>query len=234
MKKYKNKIILAIVIVFLLLFSFWWGGNSPSLRGTDLKEVSKPVQTVQPSLTEESEKTIQPTEIIENKADEKLKASQTQPDEIKKQQHLPEQIKPEKKELSCTISISCDTIRNNMDWLTPEKKEMVPDNGVILSQKTVTFNEGETVFDVLLKAANENGIHMEFVNTPMYKSSYIEGIANIYEFDCGELSGWMYRVNGEFPNFGCSLYKLKDGDKIEWIYSCDLGADVGAKNVTQR
>ena len=72
-----------------------------------------------------------------------------------------------------------------------------------------------------------NKIHMEFVNTPIYNSAYIEGIANLYEFDCGELSGWMYKVNGWFPNYGCSRYQLKDGDRVECVYSCDLGADVG-------
>ena len=57
---------------------------------------------------------------------------------------------------------------------------------------------------------------MEFEDTPMYNSAYIEGINNLYEFDCGELSGWMYKVNGWFPNYGCSRYQLKEGDTIEW------------------
>ena len=63
--------------------------------------------------------------------------------------------------------------------------------------------------------------------TPAYKSVYIEGINNLYEFDCGKLSGWMFSVNGEFPNYGSSTYKLQDGDQVSWIYTCDLGADVG-------
>ena len=65
------------------------------------------------------------------------------------------------------------------------------------------------------------------MNTPVYNSAYIEGISNLYEFDCGERSGWMYKVNGWFPNYGCSRYELKNGDKIEWVYTCDLGRDVG-------
>ncbi|MBO4990835.1 MAG: DUF4430 domain-containing protein, partial [Firmicutes bacterium] len=71
------------------------------------------------------------------------------------------------------------------------------------------------------------GIHMEFKNTPIYNSAYIEGIQNLYEFDCGELSGWMYKVNDWFPNYGCSRYQLKEGDVIEWVYTCNLGIDVG-------
>jgi hypothetical protein len=73
-------------------------------------------------------------------------------------------------------------------------------------------------------------IHMEYVDTPIYDSAYIEGINNLYEFDAGAHSGWMYRVNGDFPNYGCSGYSVADGDIIEWVYTCDLGNDVGNDN----
>ncbi len=128
---------------------------------------------------------------------------------------------------SCSISISCSSILTHMDWLAEEKKGLVPADGVILSSTTVSFQEGENVFDVLQRVCKQKGIHMEFADTPMYNSAYIEGIANLYEFDCGELSGWMYSVNGWFPNYGCSRYALEDGDVIRWVYTCDLGADVG-------
>lgn len=129
--------------------------------------------------------------------------------------------------LSCTLSVRCDTILKNMDWLDPDKVELVPADGVIFAEQTVTFYEGESVFNVLQREMKKAKIHMEFQNTPMYNSAYIEGINNLYEFDCGELSGWMYKVNGWFPNYGCSRYQLKAGDKIEWVYTCDLGVDVG-------
>ena len=67
------------------------------------------------------------------------------------------------------------------------------------------------MFNVLQREMRKAGIHMEFEDTPMYNSAYIEGINNLYEFDCGELSGWMYKVNGWFPNYGCSRYQLKGG-----------------------
>ncbi len=130
-------------------------------------------------------------------------------------------------ERTCTLSVRCDTILNNIDWLDPEKVELVPEDGVIFATKTVTFYEGESVFNVLHREMKKAKIHMEFMNTPMYNSVYIEGINNLYEFDCGELSGWMYKVNGWFPNYGCSRYQLKEGDIIEWVYTCDLGVDVG-------
>lgn len=133
----------------------------------------------------------------------------------------------ESKQLTCTLSIRCDTILNNMNLLKEEKKALVPSDGVILETTTVTFSEGESVFDVLKRVTRERRIHMEFEFTPIYNSAYIEGIHNLYEFDCGNLSGWMYKVNGWFPNYGCSRYQLKQGDVIEWVYTCDLGKDVG-------
>ena len=59
--------------------------------------------------------------------------------------------------------------------------------------------------------------------------AYIEGIDNLYEFSCGELSGWMYCVNEEYPHVGCSSIKVQDGDEIEWHYTCDLGSDLGQR-----
>ena len=114
-----------------------------------------------------------------------------------------------------------------MDWLDPAKTALIPANGWILGSTEAEFSEGESVFDVLLRVCTEKKIHMEFEETPMYQSAYIEGIYNIYEFDCGELSGWMYSVNGWFPNYGCSRYAVRDGDVICWVFTCDLGDDVG-------
>ena len=130
-------------------------------------------------------------------------------------------------EYTCTLSISCATILDNMDLCNKEKRELVPEDGWILKPMTVTFYEGESVFNVLQRTCKQQGIHMEFENTPIYNSAYIEGINNLYDFDVGNTSGWMYKVNDWFPNYGCSRYQLKDGDVIEWVYTCDLGKDVG-------
>ena len=134
-----------------------------------------------------------------------------------------------KKTYTCTFSIECSTILNNLSDLDPDKRELIPSNGVILAPTKVTFYEGESVFDVLQRVCKEKGIHLESSWTPIYNSAYIEGIHNLYEFDCGELSGWMYRVNGWYPNYGCSRYQLVDGEKVEFRYTCDLGKDVGCE-----
>ena len=132
-----------------------------------------------------------------------------------------------RKKYTCTFSIECSTILNNLEDLDKDKLELVPSNGMILPPTTVTFYDGESVYDVLQRVCKENKIHMESSWTPIYNSAYVEGINNLYEFDCGELSGWMYRVDGWYPNYGCSRYQLKDGEVVEWRYTCDLGKDVG-------
>lgn len=144
----------------------------------------------------------------------------------------PKPVEPQEQEtqnttLACTFSISCSTILNNMDMLDPDKVELVPEDGWILKPTKVTFSEGESVYDVLQRVCKENKIHLESSWTPVYNSAYIEGIYNLYEFDCGSLSGWMYSVNDWFPNYGCSRYEIKNGDVVEFKYTCNLGYDIG-------
>ena len=139
----------------------------------------------------------------------------------------PEDVEIGDAEYTCTLSISCATILDNMELCNKEKRELVPEDGWILKPMTVTFYEGESVFNILQRTCKQQKIHMEFENTPIYNSAYIEGINNLYEFDVGNTSGWMYKVNGWFPNYGCSRYQLQNGDVIEWVYTCDLGKDVG-------
>ena len=161
--------------------------------------------------------------------------AETEPEVRAPIDELPTQEEPAATDapLTCTISISCATILEHLDELDPEKVELVPEDGWILAPVTVEFTAGQSVFDVLLATVKADAIHMEYQNTPMYETAYIEGIGNLYEFDCGALSGWMYKVNGWFPNYGCSRYAVQAGDVIEWVYTCDLGSDVGGGGVSQ-
>lgn len=117
-----------------------------------------------------------------------------------------------------TISISC----KNAIGKTDNKK--IPENGIILDDTEFSISEGDTVFDVLVSATKKNKIQIDYDSSN--ETVYVKGINGLYEFDCGELSGWMYKVNGETPNVGCSGYKLKDGDIIEWVYTANIGKDL--------
>lgn len=124
----------------------------------------------------------------------------------------------------CTILVECSTIFDNINKLDKSIKEFVPESGIILDKKEVDILDGDSVYDVLNRELKKENILMEASFTG--KSAYVEGIDNIYEFSCGKQSGWMYCVNGEYPGTSCSSYKLKDGDVVEWHYTCDLGEDL--------
>ncbi len=116
-----------------------------------------------------------------------------------------------------TISIRCDTIKD-------KNNDTIPENGVILEKTEFQIDADDTVYDVLSQVCREKDIHFEVTGTK--ETRYVEGIGNVYEKDYGDLSGWMYFVNGESPSMGCGNYKLSDKDEIEWRYTCDLGADI--------
>ncbi|SMB82940.1 protein of unknown function [Desulfonispora thiosulfatigenes DSM 11270] len=97
------------------------------------------------------------------------------------------------------------------------------ETGSILGSTKVKFAEKDTVLDILLKITKEKRIQMEYTGAKGF--AYIEGINNIYEFDHGPESGWVYRVNSTFPNQSVGAYKVKPGDKIEFLYTIDLGRE---------
>lgn len=137
-----------------------------------------------------------------------------------------ENTQPPKKD-TVTIAISCNTAINN-GVNNQAGFTHLPSNGTILSTRTVEIEDGDTVFDILQRIVRENGIHMEYTGSG--STIYIEGIHNLYEFDGGQNSGWMYSVNGWYPNYGCGVYNLKANDVIQWNYTCDLGNDLGANS----
>lgn len=122
--------------------------------------------------------------------------------------------------LSVTIRISCESILDK----EIKDKEHYAEGGIILDSAEYKMSEGDTAFDVLKKAARDKDIQMEYSGG---RKPYVEGINYLYEFDYGSLSGWLYKVNDEFQGMGCGSYKIKDGDMVEFLYTCDLGRDVG-------
>ena len=120
-----------------------------------------------------------------------------------------------------TLTIRCDTVKD-------EDNKFIPKDGVILAVTTYSIEEGDTVYDILVEAVRENNIQMENRGSASgaHGMTYIAGINYLYEQQYGELSGWIYHVNGVSPSYGCGDYVLKDGDVIEWLYTCDLGRDL--------
>ena len=115
-----------------------------------------------------------------------------------------------------TMTIRCDTVAG--------RAEHIPQNGIILDSAKLEIAEGDSVYTVLTEAARKYKIQIE--NNGDGRNVYISGIANLYEFDYGDLSGWEYYVNGERTSVGAGEYKLRDGDVVEWRYTTALGEDL--------
>ena len=87
------------------------------------------------------------------------------------------------------------------------------------------IEKGDTVYDVLTDAAQTYGLQID-ARGGSKSMIYVAGINYLYEFDFGDLSGWVYHVNGISPSRNSGDYVLSDGDVIEWLYTCELGHDL--------
>jgi hypothetical protein len=101
------------------------------------------------------------------------------------------------------------------------KKDFIPEYGIILERTTIKISKGKTAIDQITTAARQYQIQLDI------KGGFVTGINYLYEKDFGDVSGWMYRVNGEYASVSAPEYVLSDGDFVEWLYTTDLGADIG-------
>lgn len=124
--------------------------------------------------------------------------------------------KPESTVSTCTLTIECTAVLDNMSSLKAGHEKYVPDDGYILSNKKMTVSKGDTVYDVLKEACSENGIRLTASNSTF--GIYVSGINNIDEKDCGKNSGWTYWVNGNMPMVACGKYTVNNGDEIKFSY----------------
>lgn len=98
------------------------------------------------------------------------------------------------------------------------------DMGSILGATNVDLKNGDTVYDVLFKITKEKHIQLETSGSGA--GLYVKGINNLYEFDRGDLSGWVFKVNGKKATKSAGEFAVKKGDRIEWLYSENMGKDV--------
>lgn len=229
MKFFKKGLVFLIITLVVSLV-----GCKAESENIALQVQNKPIEVIKTEeLPKESaeKEAPQDTKPVENQEiPEESKPSETEKpvfDEEKLTEVNPLQSETESEKAAdyfeCILLISCGNALGKTDGIT------LPENGIIFEEQAAVVYPGESVFNLLVREMKKNKIHLEFSYIPLYNSAYIEGINNLYEFDCGELSGWMYKVNGVFPDFGCSGYVLNPGDKIEWVYTCDLGKDVGGE-----
>ena len=118
------------------------------------------------------------------------------------------------------ISLTIDATRAYNNASLPQNiKDGLQNEGMLITNAMLTLSEGKTVaetfsllrtYDIVI--VSESGAAGTFVTS-------IQGLEN---GACGAAS-----VNGEFPSEGIDSIELHNGDKVEWLFSCDGGADVG-------
>ncbi len=64
---------------------------------------------------------------------------------------------------------------------------------------------------MLVAACKEKNIAYDATYSAIYNSSYVKGIGYLYEKMAGDMSGWLYLVDGKTPNVGASAYRINGG-----------------------
>lgn len=95
-------------------------------------------------------------------------------------------------------------------------------------QPTIVYDqpEGTTAMDVFQQVLTANGYTYEA------KGSYVQAITHpngtrVAEFSKGPNSGWVFRVNGEFPDVAMQDYQISDGDVIEVLFTANYMDEPG-------
>ncbi|MBP0967830.1 MAG: DUF4430 domain-containing protein [Oscillospiraceae bacterium] len=116
------------------------------------------------------------------------------------------------------MAIRCDVIGGLAG------SEAYPADGVIMPLTEFSIEPEESALTLLYDAVKAYTLQIEVdgVSGETVETAYVRGIASLYEFDFGDLSGWTYTVNGVRPSVGCGAYHLKDGDRVVWEYTVSL------------
>ncbi|WP_078545990.1 DUF4430 domain-containing protein [Litchfieldia alkalitelluris] len=229
--------ILIISLLLLLVTGCSTGHSQDSMSATDhqnrqLYSSEKNADNIVKSRNEESENTTKANETSEtNQEKEKEKTesqSEQQENTVKNTTPPNEQKKEETKESTkntdtntkkTTTQKKQDTTKEKTTT-TPEEKEFVSItiNGkeTILSKTRVAYQSGDTVLKILQRVTKEKGIPLSVRGNG--GTAYVEGINNLFEFDYGPESGWIYKVNSVSQNIGAGASEIKSGDEINWIY----------------
>ena len=125
----------------------------------------------------------------------------------------------------CKITVEDNTTSgsggNREQRITAYIKVFDPKGQTYLSRTSYIVERGITAYKLL----EITGLDIEVTRSAY--GIYINSIEGLAEFDEGSESGWMFRVNGKFPEHSISSYKLSDGDYLEIVYTRNMGKDVG-------
>lgn len=233
------------LLIFTLAFSLFGCGTSEETKVVSPKEENTEKLNKEEIITEEAKTATTPTNIesdIENTAEKEITANTTEESSIptnseptKSEPAKSSQPAPTKPKETTPAPTASNPSTNTATQtqpvttapaLTPaptpapvvEKTvniSIVGPNGTIVGEKKVEFQEGNTILDVLIQVTGKNNIDYSGSGA----TAYVHGMYNFYEFDYGATSGWTYKVNGVQVSKSAGAVKVKEGDKISWIYT---------------
>lgn len=119
-----------------------------------------------------------------------------------------------------TLTVGFSTAVENGILRDPAYADVLPASGYFLENEAVALEAGESALDLLRRTLRERNIAFSV------SGGYVRSIGGLSERAMGAQSGWLYSVNGVFPNYSARSYALKPGDRVAFLYSCSLG-DVG-------
>lgn len=217
---------LKIIIIFLSLFITACGNKEIATNliiDSDVLITTSNGAIEQNAQINKNQDNIQETDNNSNKdlKNNDFKDSQSK---VKDKRTSSEVVKTDKNDqemINVNIMIDCKTILDNKGDIKSGYEEFIPNDGIILDNVSVKIEKGSTVLKVLEKVNKEYDLKLKAQKSPY--GAYVKGIKNIEEKICGGTSGWMYSVNSIFPGQSASAYRLKDGDKISWRYTCKPG-----------
>ena len=176
--------------------------------------VTKSVSSGAP-VKKEKKKNVKKTEKEDSSKKVKKQAAKKTPEPLPMETAVPTDAVKETDHISFTIQ--CNAIMNHKELWKDGIEEIIPSSGCYY-QGEQAVSDGETVYDILKRICKEQNIALDAEYTPVYGTYYVKGIGNLYEFDCGDESGWKYKVNGILPGVGCSNYQVKKGDEVTFFY----------------
>ncbi|WP_017755526.1 DUF4430 domain-containing protein [Calidifontibacillus oryziterrae] len=189
--------------------------------GTNIQEQITPIEAEQDTTTKEfKEETNQQTANKELKNDSNNQQAAVGSQSIQADENSTSSTNAVENEQTATLNKNGD--HKNVVTITIKGDEQA---GIILPSTEVEYKTGDTVLDVLKKVTKEKRIQMEYSGSRA--TAYIEGISNLYEFDKGPKSGWMFSINGIFMQKGAGVIEVNHGDDIGWHYTLELGKDLG-------
>lgn len=95
------------------------------------------------------------------------------------------------------------------------------DEKALVESIDIDYKEGDTAYTVLKRLL---GNKVDSIGSG--ENLYVQGIDELYEFDKGSQSGWVYAVNRSMPQVSAGIFDIKAGDEIIWHYTLDLGKDI--------